>query len=56
MVISVDADETIHLSAEPSARVELTNEGSDEEIKARCYATFEAKSPHSPMPEAIPTT
>jgi|TARA_R110002126_G_scaffold273866_1_gene418568 hypothetical protein len=42
MVISVDSGEVLHLQAEPSARVELTNEGS-EEVTARCYVSFPPK-------------
>lgn len=49
MMISVDAGEVLHLKAESGARVELTNEGS-EEITARCYASFDPKL-HSPMQE-----
>ncbi|MDF1683168.1 MAG: hypothetical protein P1U36_00780 [Legionellaceae bacterium] len=42
MVISVDSGEVLHLKAEASARVELTNEG-DEEVTARCYISFPPK-------------
>lgn len=53
MVISVDKGETIHLKAESGARVELTNEGT-EDITARCYANFDSKKPFYPSEENIP--
>jgi len=40
MVVTVDAGEAMRLTAQPGARVELTNEG-DEHITARCSAVTE---------------
>lgn len=42
LMVSVDAGDVLHLQAESGARVELTNEG-NEEVKARCYASFTPK-------------
>jgi|GEM_PF-2019770 len=46
LVVTADAGEVLYLEAESGARVELTNEG-NENITARCYASFESKSPHN---------
>ncbi len=48
IVLNVDAGEVLHLKAESGARVELTNEGS-EEITARCYANFDPKRSALPL-------
>ena len=53
MVISVEPGEVIYLKAESGARVELTNEGS-EDIIARCYADFDSRLPRLSMPESMP--
>jgi len=56
LMVSVDAGDVLHLEAESGARVELTNEGS-EEITARCYASFtpkQSKHDASFMPEETP--
>lgn len=53
MLVTVEPGEIMRLTAESGARVELTNQG-EKDITARCYANFDARLPHSPMPENIP--